>query len=176
MDEIKVLEMIKNRLAQIGYEFERLTTAQKKHLFRIEPEISRRLAEQKQAFNMIKGNKINIASITSSVGITRKTAYNNEVLKDYIEYAGKLYDAGYPTVGLSDLKEQLAESKDMIDKMVRRDANAEKLKSEIAELQKEVELYKGQVSQLTEDNIDLTLQIRNYEKKQKVKSTLNIVK
>lgn len=176
MDENEVLETIKNRLAQIGYDYESLTTAQQKHLNRIEPEISRRLTEQRQALNTIKENKINIASITSTVSITRKTAYNNDVLKNYIEYAGKLYDASYPTIGLSELKEQLSESKDIIEKMVRRDANVENMKSEIAELQKEVESYKEQVNRLTKDNIELTLQVRNYEKKQKVKSSLNVVK
>ncbi|MEQ2528918.1 hypothetical protein WMO40_19790 [Bacillaceae bacterium CLA-AA-H227] len=176
MDEHEILEIVKERLAQISHNYESLTTSQKKHLLRIEPEISRRLTEQKQALNIMKGNKINIASITSAVSITRKTVYNNDVLKHYIEYAGKLYDAGYPTDGLSELKKQLSESKDLIDKMVRRDANIENLKSEIVELQKEVLLYKDQVNQLTEDNIDLTVQIRNYEKKQKLKSSLNVVK
>lgn len=176
MDENEVLEILKNRLAQIGHDYESLTTAQKKHLLRIESEISRRLIEQKKALHTIKDNKINIASITSAVSITRKTAYNNEVLKDYIEYAGKLYDAGYPITGLSELKEQLAESKDIINKMVRRDANLEDMKSEISELQKEVESYKEQVNRLAEDNIDLTNQVRSYKKKQKVKSSLNVVK
>lgn len=176
MDENEVLEFIMERLLNIGYDYESLTTAQKKHLLRIESEIARRLIEQRQALDAIKDNKINIASITSAVSITRKTAYNNDVLRNYIEYAGKLYDARYPTTGLSELKRQLTESKDIIDKMVRRDANTERLKSEIAELQKEVTSYKEQVSRLTEDNINLTIQVRNYEKRQKLKSSLNVVK
>lgn len=82
----------------------------------------------------------------------------------------------HTSVGLSELKEQLSESKDIIEKMVRRDVNIENLKGEINELQKEVESYKEQIEKLTEDNIDLTVQIRNYEKRQKVKSSLNVVK
>jgi enamine deaminase RidA (YjgF/YER057c/UK114 family) len=176
VDENEILETLKDRLEQIGYDYESLTTPQKRHLFRIESEISRRLTEQKQALETIKGNKINIASITSAVNITRKTAYNNQVLKDYIEYSSTLYEANYPASSLVELKEQIAEYKEIIDQMVRRDVNIENLKSEIAELQKELMSYKEQVTNILKDNVDLTIQLKSYEKKKKIKSSLNIVK
>ncbi len=176
MVENEILNIIKERLSKIGYNYETLTTSQKKYLLRIESEITWRLTEQRHSLDNLKYNKINIASITSTVNISRKTAYNNKVLKDYIEYTEVLYEANFPNSGISELKEQLSEYKDIIDKMVRRDSKIENLKSEVAELQKEVMLYKDQVKQLTENNIDLTVQIESYEKKQKLKSSLSVVK
>ena len=176
MDENKVLELLKHHLAQINYNYEILTPTQKKHLLEIEIETSRRLREQEKALTSIKNNKINIATISSAINIARKTVYNNVMLKDYIEYTADLYNANYPTSGQSELKEQIIEYKGIIEKMVRRDSNIEDLKGEIDELHKEIGIYKEEINKLTEVNIDLTVQVRSYEKKLKVKSSLNIVK
>ena len=102
-------------------DFENITQSQMKQLMKIEPELSKRLSKQENASAVICDNKINIASIANAVGITRKTIYNNDVLKDYIESAGKEYDSNYPTNGLTNIREQLNESKEIINKMVRRD-------------------------------------------------------
>lgn len=175
MDEEKVLNAIKYRLSQIGCEFEGITQSQVKQLMKIELELSKRLSIQENASALIRDNKINIASIANAVGITRKTIYNNDVLKDCIESAGKQYDSNYPISGLSSIREQLNESKEIINKMVRRDVDIENMKAEIDMLQKEIQDYKSQVKSLSEENASLAGKLKDAEKRKSVKASLKLL-
>ena len=115
------------------------------------------------------------ASIANAVGITRKTIYNNDVLKDYIESAGKEYDSSYPTNGLANIREQLNESKEIINKMVRRDVDIENMKAEINMLHKEIQDYKSQVKSLFEENASLAGKLKDAEKRKSVKASLKLL-
>ena len=161
MDQENILEIIKSKLLDIGYSYEELPQNQQKHIEKIGGEITKRLISQKSALNQIKENKISVSSITHSVGISRKTIYNNTVLKEYIEVAETQYDECIPTNKCDqNIKEQLIISREIINKMVKRDIHLENTRFEIDSLLKEIQNYKEETRVLIERNIELSNQLK----------------
>ncbi|SCP98766.1 hypothetical protein [Anaerobium acetethylicum] len=176
MDEKEILDTLHARLIKLGYEYTALTALQQKHLFKIEVELSRRLSEQETALTWLKNTKINIASVSDMIDVSRKTIYNNEVLKDYIEHVEDVYNSNSPLIEITELREQLDEAVTNIKKMVHRDILLEDLKNEVDELRKEIISYKERLQFLQEENFDLSSRVQAFEKKKKIKSSLNVIK
>ena len=55
-----------------------------KQLQKIDEAVQKRLTAIAEAQQTLKDNSISIASIATDSGITRKTFYNNEILKQYV--------------------------------------------------------------------------------------------
>lgn len=176
MEEKEILDLIKTKLTNINYDYSILTPSQIKQLIKIETEVSKRISMQKDYLNNLKDIKINISSISNTVGIARKTIYNNDILKEYIEYSSELYENNFPNSDTSTLKEKLSEYKNIIDEMVKRDILLEDLKNEIDILQKELLLYKEKNDDLALRNNELYGKILSYENKQKKKSSFEVIK
>lgn len=176
MDEKKILELIKKRLEKLGYNINELTTTQQKHLIKIETEISKRLEKQAESLNLIKENKINIATISTATGIARKTFYNNEILKQYIQQSEDDYKSNLPSNDNENLKNQLNEAKDIITKMVYRDVMIETLKAQIEELQNEILTNQQEIEALTTENLSLSIKLQEYEKKKSKKTSIHVLK
>lgn len=124
-----------------------------KQLQKIDEAVQRRLTAISEAQQMLKDNSISIASIATDSGITRKTFYNNEILKQYVESftsvdgePGRLVKASE----IDSMKKRLDEQADDIAKMVARDIDVETVRHEADELQKIIDGKDKQIQNLTE--------------------------
>lgn len=124
-----------------------------RQLQRIDDAIQKRLASISEAQRLLKENSISIASIAEESGITRKTFYNNEILKQYVESftavngePGKLVKASE----LDAMRKRLDEQADDIAKMIARDIDVETVRHEVDELQKVISIKDQQIRNLTE--------------------------
>ena len=113
-------------------------------LDKVDDALLRRLADIKQAQDLLKGRPINTQIIAELSGISRKTFYNNELLGLYI----KEFDI--PTINSEKLQLQRAKDKcSELEKQVHmfliRDVETENLKHENQKLQLEIEHLKTQI-------------------------------
>ena len=122
-------------------------------LRKIDDAVQKRLTSISEAQQMLKDNSISIASIATDSGITRKTFYNNEILKQYVESftsvdgePGKLIKASE----INSMRKRLDEQADDIAKMVARDIDIETLRHEADELRKVIDDKDKQIQNLTE--------------------------
>lgn len=124
-----------------------------KQLQKVDNAVQKRLQAITQAQQVIKNNSISIVSIASDSGITRKTFYNNEILKQYVENftsvdgePGKLVK----TSEINNMKQRIQEQSEEITKMAVRDIDAEALRHEVDELRKVISSKDRQIQNLTE--------------------------
>ena len=113
-----------------------------KQLQKIDEAVQKRLTAISEAQQMLRDNSISIASIATDSGITRKTFYNNEILKQYVESftsvdgePGKLVKASE----IDSMKKRLDEQADDIAKMVVRDIDIESVRHEADELRRVID-------------------------------------
>ena len=102
---------------------------------------------------MLKDNSISIVAIADKSGITRKTFYNNEILKQYVESftsvdgePGKLVKASE----IDNMKKRLEELEKTLSKMIARDIDIEIIRHEADELRKVIDSKDKQIQNLTE--------------------------
>ena len=124
-----------------------------KQLQKIDEAVQKRLSAISEAQQMLKDNSINIASVAEDSGITRKTFYNNEILKQYVESftsvdgePGKLIKVSE----INSMKKRLDEQADDIAKMAARDIDIETARHEADELRKVIDGKDKQIQNLTE--------------------------
>lgn len=124
-----------------------------KQLQKIDDAIQRRLQAISEAQQALKDNAISIVAIASDSGITRKTFYNNEILKQYVESftsvdgePGKLVKASE----IASMKKRLEEQAEDLSKMVARDIDIETVRHETDELRKVIDGKDKQIQNLTE--------------------------
>jgi|GEM_PF-2341958 hypothetical protein len=177
MDKQKVLDNIELRLKNMNTkDFNKFTTSQKEYLIEIENEISKRLNMQKNNYQQIKNNKISVSSIAKSVNISRKTIYNNQILKNYINYAEDIYNNNYAENKISQLEDKLTEQRIIIEKMVERDITIENLNIKVDQMKNEIKTYKKENEILQSEKNGLIAKINNLKKRKKRKNSLNIIK
>lgn len=124
-----------------------------KQLQKIDDAVQKRLMAISEAQQILKENSINIASVAADSGITRKTFYNNDILKQYVESftsvdgeLGKLIKASE----IDSMKKRLDEQANDIAKMVARDIDIETARHEADELRKVIDDKDKQIQNLTE--------------------------
>ena len=124
-----------------------------KQLLKIDEAVQKRLTAISEAHQTLKDNSISIASIATASGITRKTFYNNGILKQYVESftsvdgePGKLVKASE----IDSMKKRLNEQADDIAKMVARDVDIETVRHEADELRRVIDGKDKQIQSLTE--------------------------
>ena len=124
-----------------------------KQLQKIDEALQKRLTAISEALQTLKDNSISIASIATDSGITRKTFYNNEILKLYVESftsvdgePGKLVKASE----IDSMKKRLDEQANDIAKMVARDIDIEYVRHEADELRRIIDGKDKQIQNLTE--------------------------
>ena len=124
-----------------------------KQLQKIDNALQKRLDAISKAQRMLRENSITIAAIASDSGITRKTFYNNKLLKQYVESfmsvdgePGKLVKASE----IEKMKEKLERQADDIAKMIARDIDVEGLRYELDEMKKVIDIKDRHIQNLTE--------------------------
>ena len=124
-----------------------------KQLQQIDEAVQKRLTAILEAQQIIKDNSISIASIANDSGITRKTFYNNQILKLYVENYTTVNGEPSKLVKASDInsmKKRLEEQADCIAMMIARDIDIESIRHELDELRKVIDDKDKQIRNLTE--------------------------
>lgn len=142
----------KSRLAQ----FEKVDDAIQAHLKEIE-----------KAESTIHAHRINVSLMAIETGIARKTFYNNDLLRLYVE---KYSPDEAPTVAEQEhqkLKEKQEELEVQLNRMILRDITAENLRNENIRLGKEIQLLQRRNTNLEEELEKALAKIRELEKSPK---------
>ena len=135
-----------------------------KRLYEIEKLLYNMEADAKDIEAKLKGLKPNITNITSSkdVSITRKTVYNNNLLKEYIENSIEDFPDYTKEIEMKKIKDKYSEVTELYNKVIDNIIDNYNRNEEIEEL-------KNQIKILTNENS--TLRDIITEKDQKIKGS-----
>lgn len=162
MDEEK-LERIQSFLITNGQSIETISKARLKQIEMADYAIQCRLTDLSTAQDTIKSSAINISTIAVDAGIARKTFYNNDLLRLYVEsYASSDTDK---IIAASEY-ERLKEKYDILNQQVHdfnlRDIDIEKIRHVNSKLNLEIEIL---------SNRNLSLERENEENQKKLSET-----
>jgi len=164
MDEQK-LNRIQSFLLQHNASIETLPKAKVAQLEKIDDALQKRLTEVRKAQETLKTFSITISSISADTEISRKTFYNNELLKLYVEQFITSEYSEEKMVKASDY-EQIKEKNEILNQQIRdlvsKDIDIENVKHENSKLVSEIVILRKRVDGLESE----------YEKAQKELSVL----
>ena len=139
MDEQKI-ERINGFLRQHGQTIDTISKSRLSQLEKIDDVIQLKMSERAKAREILKDNNINISVISAESGVYRKTFYNNDLLKEYVEqYTTDPEDKKVPESELERVKLKNEELTKQINGFVLRDFEIENLRHENLELNREIQ-------------------------------------
>ncbi len=173
MDE-QVNERINTFLLQHGYTIDSIRKGYLKNLILVDEEIQRRKKIIAEAQKSIHESAINIISISNATNISRKTFYNNELLKLYVEKnesneESKMYD------DYRHLKEKVGDLEEKIKKLIIRDIDIERLNVENTKLLQENIKLKEQIDKLNNRYEKIMSQTNTSKKEPQPKKTASVI-
>lgn len=119
----------------------------------IDDAMQARLRKASEAKAAMKDSRITVTAIANDIGVTRKTIYNNLILLEYIQAGERQQRADCATsADASKLKRKNEELSEQLEKMLRRDAQAEELKAEIDNLAKALKGKDALIASLQSSN------------------------
>lgn len=140
MDEQK-LNAIQTFLMAHGSSLESLPKARVTQLFKVYDAVEARKQRLQEAKKAASNNAITVLSISSDTGISRKTFYNNELLKLYVEESASAAEPTRSAViskEVAGYREQIKALEERIRLMSIRDVKSLNLEHKIAELSREL--------------------------------------
>lgn len=138
--ENETLTRINSFLAQHGASSETISKSRLAQFEKVDAAIQTRLAEIQKAQNILKGRPINISTIATDTGIARKTFYNNDLLRMFVEaYSTSPEDKAVSQGDLNRLKIKYDEAERQIKQFLLRDIKTENLRQEKMQLQAEIQ-------------------------------------
>ncbi len=143
-----------------------------KRLYEIENFLYNMEVNAKKLEEELKGLKPNITNITSSkdVSITRKTAYNNKLLKEYIEGSIKDFPDYTKENEIKKMKDKYSELTELYNKVIDNIIDNYNKNEEIEELKNQIEILKNENSTLREIITENDRKINNSKKRSNVAS------
>lgn len=160
MDQL--MENIKEKIEKrLDINFEGLNTKQKERLILIESLLSESREKQELILQELKNSKLNKVNISEKLKISRKTLYNDDIAKEYID------------VFLKEQEERLRLGKNKIDKeILEKDYETLKIQHDkllcniidLALIKEENEYLKRQVESLARQNEELRVLLYNNDK------------
>ena len=139
MDEQK-LARIDAFLKKNGSREVALSTSRLAQFEKVDDAIQNKIIEIYKAKEILRSTGVNISIISTETGISRKTFYNNELLKAYVEsYAPSDEDKVASASDLDKLKSKNYELAKQINGFVLKDIETENLRHEIKELNREIQ-------------------------------------
>lgn len=150
----EIIARIDTFLKQNGSSINTISKSKIIQFKKIDNAIQTRIAATKKAKEILKSNAINISIISTDTGISRKTFYNNDLLRLFVESYSTLDDKKtVPIIELDRLKLKNDELLKQINKFVLRDIETENLRYEIKELNREIVNLQTR-NDLLEDNYE----------------------
>lgn len=163
MDE-QALKRIGDFLNEKGLCLDSLSKSKLTQLEKIDRAIQSRLSSINSAKETLKTTSVNISVISVDTGISRKTFYNNDLLKAFVErYTTYEDERTASALELERIKSKYDALQKQVNKFVLRDIETENLRHKNSELNREIQ-------HLQERNASLEQQ---YEKTQKELSEAN---
>lgn len=171
MDE-KVKSEINTVLAKVKKSVDVLPTATQKQLVLAHDAIDSMAAQYDSAKNVMRATQINITNVSRMSGVSRKTFYNNDVLKEYVELsADKTPSLSSPdNITLDKYKAQIADLKQRInDFLINNAVDSENAKCDyddlldaFSALQKQYDTLREQYDRIAKERDDLQKQVNQY--------------
>ena len=145
--ENEALTRINSFLAQHGASSETISKSRMAQFEKVDTAIQSRLAEIQKAQDILKGRPINVSAIATDTGIARKTFYNNDLLRLFVEAYSTSPD------------DRTASQGDLDRLKGRYDEENIRLQAEIQNLEKRNNSLETQYEQLQTENAELRKQI-----------------
>lgn len=138
--EVEKRKRLSDFLDKHGKTYEILPKSQLTQLIKIDDAIEERLARIKNSEETIRQQSINVLNIASETKIARKTFYNNELLRLYVEEcAAECYNESIACKEkIKNLKEQIVNLESSVQRFMLRDVETENLRRELAVTQREL--------------------------------------
>ena len=154
---LEKLNRINSFLAKYGTSYDGLSESKKRQFDAVDEAIQSRCLRVREAEIVIKQQAINVQNIASDSGLARKTFYNNELLRRYVEeYSSEANDS------LTKIKEEVNRLTEEIgrlkierQKMIDRDSKIELARLELSTMQRELKTLRKENEELQRKNAEL---------------------
>ena len=143
MDEIN--EKIIKNIKKFGLSSDDIKPNTMEYLIKVDDVLNKITTTRAEAIQTIKSEKVSINKIAKESGISRQTFYNNPIITSYVEKYIEIYVKESPYETINNLKEEIKNRDEQIEKLVQRDANIAYYKAENKELSDEVESLKATI-------------------------------
>ena len=144
-------------LTKRGASYCGLSDRQKSQLHAVDDAIQTRIRRIKDAEKVIREQAINVQNIATDSGLARKTFYNNELLRLFVEeYSSEANDS--ITKSKEEIKhliEEINQLKNERQKMVDRDREVELNRLELSTMQRELKILRKENEELQRKNAEL---------------------
>lgn len=175
MDAIKE-HALQDFLLAHGNSLEALPKSRRDQLSKVYDAVERRKIAMHDAKKSFSENSITIIAVAAETGIARKTFYNNELLKQYIEeQASKLDDTKTLAKERAEYKEQVEQLKEENWLLTLRDLDTLKLEHQISELSKEIAEKDTRIVNLEKEYEKVCAELSEAQLKLKSKNKIHIV-
>lgn len=143
MDEVN--EKIIKNLKKFGLSTDDIKPNTIEYLVKVDEVLNQITTARAEAIQTIKNEKTSINKIAKESGISRQTFYNNPIITSYVERYIEMYVKESPYETINNLKEDIKNRDEQIEKLVQRDANIAYYKAENQELSDEIESLKATI-------------------------------
>lgn len=143
MDEVN--EKIIKNLKKFGLSSDDIKPNTMEYLIKVDDALNKITTARAEAIQTIKSEKTSINKVAKESGISRQTFYNNPIITSYVEKYIEIYVKESPYETINNLKEEIKNRDEQIEKLVQRDANIAYYKAENKELSDEVESLKATI-------------------------------
>lgn len=143
MDEVN--EKIIKNLIKFGLSTDDIKPNTIEYLIKVDEVLNQITTARAEAIQTIKNEKTSINKIAKESGISRQTFYNNPIITSYVERYIEMYVKESPYETINNLKEDIKNRDEQIEKLVQRDANISYYKAENQELSDEIESLKATI-------------------------------
>ena len=140
MDEVN--EKIIKNLKKFGLSSDDIKPNTMEYIIKVDDALNKITTARAEAIQTIKSEKTSINKVAKESGISRQTFYNNPIITSYVEKYIEIYVKESPYETINNLKEEIKNRDEQIEKLVQRDANIAYYKAENKELSDEVESLK----------------------------------
>ena len=138
--ENDALKRISDFLAQNGASIDTISKSRLAQFEKVDAAIQTRLSEVKKAQDLLKTNPINVSTIAADTNIARKTFYNNDMLRLYVEGYSVTTDEKTASAGdLERCRARCEELERQVKQFLLRDIETENLRHENMRLQVEIQ-------------------------------------
>ena len=143
MDEVN--EKIIKNLKKFGLSTDDIKPNTIEYLVKVDDVLNKITTTRAEAIQTIKSEKVSINKVAKESGISRQTFYNNPIITSYVEKYIEIYVKASPYETINNLKEEIKNRDEQIEKLVQRDANIAYYKAENQELSDEIESLKATI-------------------------------
>jgi len=150
MENEKIIR-INEFLARHGASVDTISKQKLAQFEKADDAIQARLMEVNKAREILQGRPINVSVIAADTGIARKTFYNNELLRLFVEEYSSSFDEKTASAGdVERLKSKCEELERQVRQFLLRDFETENLRHENMRLQVEIKNIQSRNSSLEE--------------------------